>query len=52
MLLQLSTDPVVYWAEVRTVGWPESGVSWVNSGTDFMHPVVKKSNVLSAKVTS
>jgi len=24
MLLQLLPDPVVYWAEVRTVGWPKS----------------------------
>jgi len=23
-LLQLSPDPVVNWAEVRTIGWPES----------------------------
>jgi len=55
-LLQLSPDPVIYWAEAKTVGWPgswsmTSGVSRVFSCAVFTNRM-GTSVVLPAKVTS
>jgi len=56
MLLQLPPDLVVYWAEVKIVGWPgvqamKSGISQVNSRTVFTCPM-SKSIVLITKHSS
>jgi len=54
--MQLPQDPVVYRAEVRTVGWPESWSDEVWCFTDQqLHGLMccmGRSVVLSAKVTS